>query len=473
MEKVSIVSLQSLTNPLTDIDTVKPREYGIYPYKTWRRIWEFIIYFLSMVCLWELPYEWLFNIDRTIWYIIPALVIDIFFFIDVFIVTRTGYFQDGVLVLDKQNVKNSLSKWRIVIYCLSPWPYYLIGWFLNNDVVFRVLVSLKCLRFLRLYDASQRLNDSIAYVSQLTNMFTLFCRFFTVAHFCACIFWYTGYFEVPKRSWIDETDVVTKPKYIQYFHSLYYITTTILTIGYGDLHPYTYPEVCVVILIEACGCIFYNYVVSYLVSLVANPTRISFVTKFHRIYSAFRYRGVSEQSLNELLKYYEYVWEHNRGRADFYETVSKMPEKLQKKLNYFLHHEVFAKVDAFRNFNEESLETIALCLRPRIFTPGDFIIKAGRVSGRIFFVTDGKVKVTDPEGHLIKFFDGSSGCVFGDVSMLSGSEEVASAIAETYVNTFELLKEDFDRIVESNPQFHAMLEKSHLPNYKSTPKISL
>ncbi|OHT07033.1 cation channel family protein [Tritrichomonas foetus] len=459
--------LPSLTNSIEEQSMItEEKPYGIYPYQIKRRIWEYIMYFLSMTCLWELPFEWFFNIERTIWYILPALIIDVFYLADCFIVMRTGYLQNGVIILDKEHIKGHISKWRLIIYWLSPWPYYLIGWFIGNDVVFRVLVSLKCLRFLRLYDALQIINDTLVYISPISRMISLFCGIFTIAHYCACIFWYTGYFEVPNRSWLDSADIITKPKAIQYFHTLYYITTTILTIGYGDLHPYTFPEVCVVICIEAVGVFFYNYLVSNMVSIVANPTRNSFLTKYHRIYSAFKYRGVSDESMEELLRYYEYVWERDHDRADFYETASKMPEKLQKKLELSLHGEVFTKVEALRGADEDSLEKVAMALRPRIFTPNDFIIKAGRVSGRIFFITEGKVAVINANGQTINTFDGSTGCVFGDVSMLTGAEEVASAIAETYVEAFELLKEDFDRIVEEHPQFQARLAKTHARYHK-------
>ena len=437
--------------------SVRKKTYGIYPYQRKRRIWEYIIYFLSMVCLWELPYEWFFNLDRTFWYILPALIIDVFFFVDIFVVMRTGVLQYGVIKLDKESIRGDMALWRLIIYWLSPWPYYLIGWFMKNDVVFRVLVSLKALRILRLRDAQHVIEDTLVYISPISRMFTLFCTFFTIAHYCACAFWFTGYCEIPGDSWLTSARISSKPKAIQYFHTLYYITTTILTIGYGDLHPYTFKEVCVVICVEAVGVFFYNFLISNMVSIVADPSRNSFVTKFQRIYSAFRWRGVSQESMEELLKYYEYVWERDRDRSDFYETASKMPEGLQRKLALALHMEVFNKVESLKGAGEETLEKVAMALRRRIFTPGDFLIRAGRVSGRMFFVTEGKVDYMDPAGRITDKADGIFGCVLGEASVLNGHEERESVIAETYVEAFELTKEDFDDIVEEHPQLEVRL----------------
>ena len=133
--------------------------------------------------------------------------------------------------------------------------------------------------------------------------------------------------------------------------------------------------------------------------------------------------------MRELLRYYEYVWERDRDRADFFETASKMPEGLQKRLALALHMEVFNKVEAFRDANEEALERVAMALRPRIFTPGDFLIKVGRVSNRMYFVTEGKVDIINTSGSLINVLEGANGCVLGEASVINGSEETASAIA--------------------------------------------
>ena len=93
-----------------------------------------------------------------------------------------------------------------------------------------------------------------------------------------------------------------------------------------------------------------------------------------------------------------------------------------------------------------------MALQPRIFTPGDFLIKSGRVSNRMYFVTEGKVDMINTSGALINVLDGANGCVLGESSIINGSAESASAIAETYVEAFELMKEDFDQIAELHPQ---------------------
>jgi CRP-like cAMP-binding protein len=65
--------------------------------------------------------------------------------------------------------------------------------------------------------------------------------------------------------------------------------------------------------------------------------------------------------------------------------------------------------------------------------------------------------VINRTGGIITSFDGASGFVLGEASVLGGAEEPTSAIAETYVEAFELMKEDIDEIVESHPDLQAQL----------------
>lgn len=438
----------SLANGSNQID----ESYGIYPYSPYRRAWEYIMCILSMLCFFEIPFEWCFNFDLTWLYVVFALIMDCFYVADIFVIKRTGVLQYGVIKLDKRSIKENIPTWRTLIYWITPWPFYMIGFFMKNSLLYRILVLIKLLRLFRLYDAYRVIRNTLVYISPISKMMTLFMILFCIVHFCACLFWYVGHSQLPDDGWIFHSNLVAKPLIVQYFHTVYYITTTVLTIGYGDIHPHTFPEICVVIVIEALGVFFYNFLVSNMVSIVADPSRNSFLTKYQRIYSAFKWRGISDASMCELLRYYEYVWERDRDRADFYETASKMPEGLQKRLALALHMEVFNKVSFLKNMPHDALERVAMALKPRIFTPGDFLIKCSRVSNRMFFITEGKVDVISKTGELLNTLDGANGCILGETSLINRTEEVASVIAETYVEAFELTKEDFDEIVEIHPQ---------------------
>ena len=435
--------------------------YGIYPYHPLRRTWEYAMYIVCLLSLWELPFEWFFNFPLRWYWILPALFMDAVCFADNFIYERTGVLHYGLIELDRESIKGDLKTWKRVIFWMTPWPLYLLGFFMNNRLVFRILVCLKILRIVRLVDARNRINDTLIYISPISQISILFSILFSIVHVCTCIFWFIGNQELPGESWLTNVvQISDKDEFVQYIHTFYYATTTILTIGYGDIHPYTFAEILCVICMEACGVLFYNFLVSSMVSIVANPSQTSFMSRYHRIYNAFKWRGVSDEALLELLRYYDYVWEQDRNQLDFYETVQKMPESLQKRLALALHLSTFNNMDKLRNCDLDILESIALALKPKVFTPGDYLIKAGRVSSRLYILAEGTVDVISREGLRLKTFDGSAGVIIGESSLVTGQEEPASIMANTYVEAFELSKDDFDEISE----LAEILRRQEAPN---------
>ena len=435
--------------------------YGIYPYHPLRRTWEYAMYIVCLLSLWELPFEWFFNFPLRWYWILPALFMDALCFADNFIYERTGVLHYGLIELDRESIRGDLKMWKRVIFWMTPWPLYLLGFFMNNRLVFRILVCLKILRIVRLVDARNRINDTLIYISPISKISILFSILFSIVHVCTCIFWFIGNQELPGESWLTNVvQISDKDEFVQYIHTFYYATTTILTIGYGDIHPYTFAEILCVICMEACGVLFYNFLVSSMVSIVANPSKTSFMSRYHRIYAAFKWRGVSDEALLELLRYYDYVWEQDRNQLDFYETVQKMPESLQKRLALALHLSTFNKIEKLRNCDLDILESIALALKPKVFTPGDYLIKAGRVSSRLYILAEGTVDVISREGLRLKTFDGSAGVIIGESSLVTGQEEPASIMANTYVEAFELSKDEFEEISE----LADILRRNETPN---------
>jgi len=423
-----------------------PDGYGIYPYSGFRRFWDHLMYFCSLLVLWELPFEWLFDLDLRFSWFAFSLVLDGLFLADVIIVQRTGVLHYGVINLRQEIILNDIPRWRLVAYWVSPFPFYLIGHIVGSLFVFRILITFKLLRLFRWFDANRTIRKTLVYHSTVSSVGLLAVDLFTIIHIFSCIFWFAGQNEALSSSWIAFEDA-RESQIVQYLHAMYFVTTCVLTVGYGDIHPISFVEVCLMICIEILGVFFYSFVCSVMVSIVANPLRNSFLSRYERLYSAFKWRGVSDDTLRELIRYQEYAWERDRGGDDFYETSQRMPEPLQRRVAMSLHADHFKKLKAFRDCDEETLEKVALALRSRIFTPGDFLTKAGRVSQKMFIITEGRIELLSADGSLIAAMDGQDAdIVIGQASVIKNQQEAVSVIAQTYLAAFELPKEAADEI---------------------------
>lgn len=425
--------------------------YGIYPYRKSRRFWEYAMLLVSTISLMELPFDWVFNFDRTAAYVLPALALDAFYFADLYVVYHTGVLIHGVVRTDKETIVKSFKLGKKIVYWIVPWPFYLIGFLIHNNIVYDILVGIKLLRFLRLHDAYYAIRNKIIVYGAISRMYALFCFLLIIIQYFACIFWATAYYEHSDKTWLKLTGTDQYSKFSQYLRTFYYITTTVLTIGYGDIHPFTLNEMCVVIFIELIGVIYYNFFLSTMVSIIADPVNSEFFKRFKSLYTTLRSQGLTNTSLHEVLTYYEYVWDKDKNRTEFFDAASKLPLALQKKLELALHMEVFNSVDALRNKPEAALEKVAISLQPRIFSPSEILLRAGHVSRRMLFITNGKMSAYSAQGSLLQTLDGAKGCVLGEPSLILGRSETATIIAETFVEAFELTKEDYDDIPEIHP----------------------
>ena len=430
------------------------------------------MFFASIFSIWAIPFIFTFwnsEIFHTLDFL-PAFILDLFFFADIFVIFHTGFLKDGVVFNDKQT---HIPFWREVIMWIAPWPIISIGYFLNNLQLTRILSFFYLFRLVRLFDSSYTISTTLVYIHPVSKFLLYFSLFFTVIHIFSCIIWGIGNSEMEhsKNSWLLIKGTSKESFLGQYFHSLYFITTTVLTIGYGDLHPVTFNEIIVTIIIELLGVFCYSFLTSNLVAHGANPSYLSFLAKFQLKDQALKRQGISSPSRIELLRYYEYIWEKSQNTS--FESISRnlgLPNSLQKKIGLALRSNLFSSIPALSELSYEVYEQIALSLKLRIFTPGDYLIRPGKVSNRIFLISDGTVSLVSLTGALIARLNNASGVILGEESMIYRTEETACAYAETYVEAYELLRADFESIPELRNAFESNF-LSHFDSIQTIPPL--
>lgn len=67
------------------------------------------------------------------------------------------------------------------------------------------------------------------------------------------------YDEDSKETWIYQRDFVMKPELDIYVSSMYFIVTTVLTVGYGDITAVSMAEKCFCVLMMLVGVFSFSY----------------------------------------------------------------------------------------------------------------------------------------------------------------------------------------------------------------------
>jgi CRP-like cAMP-binding protein len=117
---------------------------------------------------------------------------------------------------------------------------------------------------------------------------------------------------------------------------------------------------------------------------------------------------------------------------------------------------VVNRVDLFRGAGELFLRESVQLLRPRVFLPGEYIIRQGEFGDCMYFLSQGDVEVLVSDQQVARLGAGSP---FGETALIQGEKRNASIRAETYCDVYKLSKSDFDVLRSKYPEFDAQVKK--------------
>jgi voltage-gated potassium channel len=243
-----------------------------------------------------------------------------------------------------------------------------------------------------------------------------------------------------------------------YLRALYWTIQTLSTVGYGDLTPVTNAQTLYTMGVMIVGVGVYGYIIGNVASLLANidPAKAQHLANMERLTAFMNYRNIPLRLQKRLRDYYAYLWE-KRMSFDESNIISALPPSLRIDVSLFLKRDIIEKVPLFQGASDEFIREIALQMAPVIFTPGDYIYKAGELGRDMYFITQGTVEVVSKNGSVV-YATLTDGDFFGEIALVLSQPRTASVRAVSYCDLYRLDKEMFDRVLAHYPNIAAQIE---------------
>jgi hyperpolarization activated cyclic nucleotide-gated potassium channel 2 len=256
----------------------------LYPDSTFKGVWDmsgliFIIYQSIFI-----PYRLCFEVEAEGAFYVVETMIDVAFMLDIVVAFNTGFYKKGYLVMKRKDIiKHYLKNWFAIDF-LASFPY---SWVLNKTTlksmgvgasgaltktpqllriikIFKFLRFLRLLRVLKLKKLLYKFEEII--MSDMLNAFLGFFKVITVilfiAHWIGCIFYAIGASELDSgMCWLTISEIHDASNFDKYIISLYWAFTTMTTVGYGDVSPYTMSEKIYAMFSMLIACGVFAYVV--------------------------------------------------------------------------------------------------------------------------------------------------------------------------------------------------------------------
>ena len=162
---------------------------------------------------------------------------------------------------------------------LIPFDLFIINQSYINDLKlgkgprnYKLIRMTKLLRFLRFLRERGKFFSYFSYKfgSAMNRLFFLLLSIICFCHIASC-FWYLSSDLLEKsESWVIKFDYKDKSNLRSYIAALYWVTQTVVTTGYGDIHSQNTLERLIACFMMFGGVIFYSLALSSITSLLNN-----------------------------------------------------------------------------------------------------------------------------------------------------------------------------------------------------------
>lgn len=115
--------------------------------------------------------------------------------------------------------------------------------------------------------------------------------------------------------------------------------------------------------------------------------------------------------------------------------------------------ELLARIDLFKDLEEDELGAVAQLARRREIPKASLIFETGDDAAEVFVIASGKVKIVSAsaEGKELILATLGAGQVFGEMALLESAPRSASAAADTAVELVAIHRKEFQQLLENHP----------------------
>uniref|UniRef100_A0AC34RIG6 Cyclic nucleotide-binding domain-containing protein n=1 Tax=Panagrolaimus sp. JU765 TaxID=591449 RepID=A0AC34RIG6_9BILA len=436
--------------------------------------WLWIVTIVYMYNLLFVPFRCVF-LDSSVSFVwrlaffVIDLTADSVYFADLFVRSRTGFLEQGLLVTDIKKIRKNYKKtrrFRVDIFCLLPFDY----------VLEFVLDSPKpVLRFNRLakLDRVQSFISATETRIRIPNAFRVFCvvaYIMVLIHWNGCIYFLvSSTIGLGSDSWVygaknfqSLPSGVDDTLYRRYVYSFYWSTLILTTIGEvpGPVHN---AEFAFVTMDLMCGVLIFATIVGNVGSMISNMSaaRNEFQAKVDGIKQYMDLRKVSKHLEIRVIKWFDYLWANKQSLTD-QQVLHVLPDKLQAEIAMHVHFETLRKVRIFQDCEAGLLAELVLKLELQVFSPGDYVCRKGDIGREMYIVKRGKLEVLADDGQTT-LATLQEGAVFGELSILNiagskqGNRRSANIRSIGYSDLFALSKDNLWEALREYPDARRML----------------
>ena len=242
-----------------------------------------------------------------------------------------------------------------------------------------------------------------------------------------------------------------------YIKAMYWLITTIATVGYGDITPTTNGGRIYTMGIMILGATIWGI-------LIASASRMMLASdrrkerkkeKMEALHSFFKHYEVPKHLQEQVVGFFNHLWSRKMSE-DEHAVLSELPTALQAELHNFMNLKPISRVSLFRGVSFECLSAAAKKFEQVFFAPGERIINKGETGDEMYLIGHGSVVIHAGDQYITSLGEGAC---FGEMVLIGDNQRTSDVTASSYCDVFKLSREKFDELYKAHADLRVNIEK--------------
>uniref|UniRef100_A0A673L3B5 Cyclic nucleotide-gated potassium channel n=1 Tax=Sinocyclocheilus rhinocerous TaxID=307959 RepID=A0A673L3B5_9TELE len=477
------------------------------------------------------------HVRMELW--IVCYILGLCCWVDIYIRMHVAFYEDNDLKVDTLETAHHYVKTGFLVDFITCFPWELVGWivispfgengfYANNEALhlyayFRIPHIFQLYRipfafsFLQVDITAERNAITVLKLLVYSALFVHFTTCIAFASSCPAADLYgniSDYFlPVTKHnctllSWVRhldksfDVDFGTVHFQELYLMSLYFVTTTVCVVGFGDIYPSLTAMKAGMSFIMIAAMLFTGWLSGTVTAMLANTDamRAAYTEKTESMKLFLKSHKITGALYDSVVRFYVFRWKLTKG-FDQDKLTEYLPSSLVGDISTVLYADFIAKVFGLNIQIKKTLESETRPLSPAaitkagklsgpffetmltkecleeletdgcfirllarrisqsLFRANDLIYKKNDYGSEMYFIHKGEVEVLSKDNTAV-LFKLKAGQYFGEKSLLLGEPKAATVRAATNCELYVLSKKSLDEALKYYPSIFEQMQSA-------------